>query len=87
VPKGLVEDQKLVNGKTPCLPHSRTIREAPKVEEVMFPNALSAIRKFSPLTRLLSPRTLVNHKLAVVREECSKSYFETPAYQETLVNI
>lgn len=53
----------------------------------MFPNALSAMRKFNLRTRLLLPRTLLNQRLAVVKLEFSRSYFETPAYHDTFVNI
>lgn len=87
VPKGLVDTQKSVNGMTPCLPHSRSIRDLPREPDTIFPNALKAMRKFKPRTRVLLPRTFLNHKLAVVRLACSRSYLEIPAYHETLVNI
>lgn len=87
VPNGFVDAQKFVQGKTPCLPHSRIIRAAPMEPDTMLPNALSAIKKFSPFTRVLFPRTLLNQRLAVVSSEFSRSYFETPAYHDTFVSM
>lgn len=87
VPKGLVDAQKLVNGNTPCLPHSRIIRDLPRAPDNIFPNELKAMRKFKPRTRSLLPRTFLNHKLAVVRLACLRSYLAIPAYHETLVNM
>lgn len=87
VPNGFVEAQKLVNGKTPCLPHSRIILDLPRATEIMFPKELRAIRKFNPRTLPLSPRTFVNHRLAVVSFEFCNSCLDTAANQDTFVSM
>ena len=74
VPKGRVETQNLVKGKTPCLPASLMRRERPMMTAIMLPKDARAMRKFSPRTAPLSPKTLLKNRAAVVRSEfCSSS--------------
>lgn len=77
VPKGQVETQNLVNGKTPCLPHSRMIRDKPNETTTRLPNALRAIRMFRPLIALLFPNTAVKKRVATVNFPCSISSLGT----------
>ena len=74
VPKGRVETQNLVQGNTPCLPASLMRRESPMMTAIMLPKDARAMRKLSPRTAPLSPKTLLKNRAAVVRSEfCSSS--------------
>jgi hypothetical protein len=74
VPKGCVETQNFVKGNTPCLPASLMRRERPMMTAIMLPKDARAMRKFSPRTAPLSPKTLLKNNAAVVRSEfCSSS--------------
>lgn len=58
-------------------PDSRITRDKPMITAMMFPNALRAIRKFSPRTWLLVPKTFVKKRLAAVRPDDSSSSLGT----------
>lgn len=77
VPKGLVETQNLVKGRTPCRPHSRILRDRPMMTAIMLPNEESAMRKLRPRTAPLSPKTALKKRLAAVRPEFSRSSLGT----------
>lgn len=62
MPNGRVDAQIRGKGRTPCLPHSRMIREDPMMTEMIFPNALSAMRKLSALDEFLEPKTAVKKR-------------------------
>lgn len=69
VPKGFVETQKVVQGRTPCRPHSLIRRDMPIITAIMLPKEAKAMRKLRPRTALLSPKTLLKNRLAIVNLE------------------
>lgn len=77
VPKGCVETQNLVKGNTPWRPASLMRRESPMITAIMLPKDARAMRKFSPRTAPLSPKTLLKNRAAVVRSEFCSSILGT----------
>ena len=71
VPNGFVDDQRPGKGRTPCRPHSRSIRDCPSPVAIRLPKALNAMRKFNPLTAFPEPKTAAKKSLATVTPEPS----------------
>ena len=77
VPKGLVETQNVVQGRTPCRPHSLIRRDMPIITAIMLPKEAKAMRKLRPRTAPLLPKTFVKNRLAIVSLELSISSLGT----------
>lgn len=69
VPKGLVETQNVVQGRTPCRPHSLIRRDKPMITAIMLPKEAKAMRKLRPRTAPLLPKTFSKNRPAVVRSD------------------
>lgn len=77
MPKGWVEAQKAGHGSTPCLPHSRMIREEPMRFEMRFPNEDSRIRKLRARPALPEPKTAAKKSAAAAVFDFAISAFGT----------
>lgn len=64
--KGFVDAQNFGYGRTPCLPHSRSMRDWPRSVATRFPKALSAMRKLRARTEACDPKTDVKRREATV---------------------
>jgi hypothetical protein len=90
VPKGRVEAQTRGWRRTPWRPHSRIIREEPIITEMMLPNALKAIRKFSARGAFLKPKTAVKKREAASCLEVSSEALGTvtkSAYHQVMCSM
>lgn len=77
VPNGRVEPQTRGQGRTPWRPHSRMMRDEPMTTEMMFPNALRAIKKLSALEACLLPKTAVKNREATSCFELAMDFLGT----------
>lgn len=87
VPNGFVDTQNVVQGRTPCRPHSLIRRDNPMITAIMLPKDAKAMRKLSPRTALLLPKTFSKNRLAVVSFEFSISSFGTVRIAISVVTL